>query len=81
VLSTAPAGDAVGNRGRDVRSADDESRQRRYGALSESLAELERFLQRKNVTAAELIGLAADRRKAFAQMPLSEGNWRNYVPA
>jgi dihydroorotate dehydrogenase (NAD+) catalytic subunit len=54
---------------------------RGYGALSDALAELESFLQRKNVTAAELIGLAADRRKTFAQMPLIEGNWRNYVPA
>ena len=43
---------------------------RGYGALSDALAELETFLQRKNVTAAELIGLAADRRKTFAQMPL-----------
>jgi len=54
---------------------------RGYGALSEALAELEAFLRRKNVPAAELIGVAADRRKTFAQMPLIEGNWRNYVPA
>ena len=54
---------------------------RGYGALSDALAKLETFLQRKNVTAAELIGLAADRRKTFAQMPLVADNWRNYVPA
>jgi dihydroorotate dehydrogenase (NAD+) catalytic subunit len=54
---------------------------RGYRALSDALAELEAFLRRKNVRAAELIGVAADRRKTFAQMPLIEGNWRNYVPA
>ena len=34
----------------------------------------------KTHEAADLVGLAADRRKTFADMPLRAGNWRNYVP-
>jgi dihydroorotate dehydrogenase len=47
--------------------------------LSSALAELAAYLQRKGLNAAELIGLAADRRKAFADMPLRTNNWKNYV--
>jgi dihydroorotate dehydrogenase len=54
---------------------------RGFDLLSDALAELEGFLERKNVTAAALIGRAADRRKTFAHMPLRQENWRNYVPA
>ncbi|MDC7789526.1 tRNA-dihydrouridine synthase [Rhodoplanes sp. TEM] len=53
---------------------------RGFELLSDSLAELEAYLARKGVTAAELIGRAADSRKSFAQMPLRQDNWRNYVP-
>jgi dihydroorotate dehydrogenase len=54
---------------------------RGYDLLSDALAEFEEFLARKNVTAAELVGRAADRRKTFAEMPLRQDNWRRYVPA
>jgi dihydroorotate dehydrogenase (NAD+) catalytic subunit len=54
---------------------------RGYDLLSDALAEFEQFLVRKNVTAAELVGRAADRRKTFAEMPLRPDNWRRYVPA
>jgi len=54
---------------------------RGYGLLSAALDEFGRFLSRKDVTARDLIGLAADRRKTFAAMPARPGNWRNYVPA
>ena len=33
------------------------------------------------VAARELIGGTADRRKAFAAMPLRQDNWRRYVPS
>jgi dihydroorotate dehydrogenase (NAD+) catalytic subunit len=54
---------------------------RGYEVLSDALAELDGYLARKGVTAADLIGRAADRRKAFADMPVKQNNWRNYVPA
>ena len=47
--------------------------------LTSALAELDAYLQRKGMTAAELVGLAADRRKTFADMPLRTNNWKNYV--
>lgn len=47
--------------------------------LSFALAELDAYLQRKNISAAEIIGVAADRRKAFADMPLHTDNWKKYV--
>ena len=54
---------------------------RRYDVLAEALAEFDGFLERKNITAADLIGQAADRRKTFADMPTRTDNWRNYCPA
>jgi dihydroorotate dehydrogenase (NAD+) catalytic subunit len=54
---------------------------RGYGVLAEALTEFDRFLERKSVTAADLIGRAADRRKTFADMPMRQDNWRNYCPA
>jgi dihydroorotate dehydrogenase (NAD+) catalytic subunit len=54
---------------------------RGYDVLAEALAEFHGFLERKNITAADLIGQAADRRKTFADMPTRTDNWRNYCPA
>jgi dihydroorotate dehydrogenase (NAD+) catalytic subunit len=54
---------------------------RGFDILADALAELEGFLARKQVKAPELVGRAADRRKTFAQMPLRQDNWRNYIPA
>ncbi|KQY97367.1 dihydroorotate dehydrogenase [Pseudolabrys sp. Root1462] len=48
-------------------------------SLSFALAELEAYLQRKNIDAAEIIGVAADKRKTFADMPLRTDNWKKYV--
>jgi dihydroorotate dehydrogenase (NAD+) catalytic subunit len=53
---------------------------RGYGLLSVALAEFEAYLARKGVSATDLIGRAADRRKAFAEMPMRPDNWRRYVP-
>ena len=54
---------------------------RGFNLLSDALAELADYLKRKNLAARDLIGLAADRRKSFADMPLLQDNWRNYIPA
>jgi dihydroorotate dehydrogenase (NAD+) catalytic subunit len=47
--------------------------------LSSALEELHAYLQRKGMTAAELVGVAADQRKTFADMPLRTNNWKKYV--
>ena len=47
--------------------------------LSGALAELQSYLERKNLNASDLIGVAADRRRTFQAMPLKTGNWKNYV--
>jgi dihydroorotate dehydrogenase (NAD+) catalytic subunit len=47
--------------------------------LTSALAEFEAYLQRKGLNAAEIVGVAADQRKAFPDMPLRTDNWRNYI--
>jgi dihydroorotate dehydrogenase (NAD+) catalytic subunit len=47
--------------------------------LSSALQELDAYLQRKGITAAELIGVAADQRRAFSDMPLRTDDWKKYV--
>ncbi len=47
--------------------------------LSAALQEFDDYLQRKGMTAAQLIGMAADHRKTFSDMPLRTNNWRKYV--
>lgn len=49
--------------------------------LQSALAEFEEYLQRKGLNAMDLIGVAADQRKSFPEMPLRPDNWRNYIPA
>ncbi|WP_448956602.1 hypothetical protein [Labrys neptuniae] len=53
---------------------------RGYGAISQSVAELDAYCQAKDMSAAALVGVAADRRKAFAQMPLLDDHWRQFIP-
>jgi dihydroorotate dehydrogenase (NAD+) catalytic subunit len=53
---------------------------RGYAVLSDALAEFERYLADKNVSAMDLVGRAADARKTFADMPPKPDNWRRYVP-
>ena len=48
-------------------------------ALSGALAEFQTYLERKGLSAAELIGVAADRRRPFQAMPLKTDNWKKYV--
>lgn len=47
--------------------------------LTTALTEFEFYLQRKRLNAGELIGVAADQRKTFPEMPLRTDNWRKYV--
>ena len=53
---------------------------RGFGLLSQALADFEAYLKRKQLNAAQLVGLAADKRKPFPAMPLRTDNWKNYVP-
>ena len=53
---------------------------RGYSVLSDALAEFDRYLADKKVSALDLIGRAADARRTFADMPPKPDNWRNYVP-
>jgi dihydroorotate dehydrogenase (NAD+) catalytic subunit len=53
---------------------------RGYSVLSDALAEFERYLADKSVSAMDLVGRAADARKTFADMPPKPDNWRRYVP-
>ncbi len=47
--------------------------------LRDALQEFDSYLRRKDLTAGDLVGRAADKRKTFAEMPLRPDNWRNYV--
>jgi len=47
--------------------------------LTKALEELTSYLNRKQISAAQLIGVAADQRKTFAEMPLLSDNWRKYI--
>jgi dihydroorotate dehydrogenase (NAD+) catalytic subunit len=53
---------------------------RGYDVLSNAISEFEGYLAGKSLRAMELIGRAADSRKAFADMPAKPGNWRKYLP-
>jgi dihydroorotate dehydrogenase (NAD+) catalytic subunit len=53
---------------------------RGFDVLQGALNEFDEFLTRKGTSAAELVGVAADRRKSFADMAYRPDNWRRYVP-
>jgi dihydroorotate dehydrogenase (NAD+) catalytic subunit len=53
---------------------------RGFGLLEDSLRDFSAYLAKQNLNAADLIGRAADQRKAFVDMPLRVDNWRRYVP-
>jgi dihydroorotate dehydrogenase (NAD+) catalytic subunit len=53
---------------------------RGFEVISKSLDELDGFLAAKGITAADLVGRAADSRKTFADMPLRHDHWRGFVP-
>lgn len=47
--------------------------------LASALTDFAAYLHRKGTTAADLVGVAADRRKPFSDMPLRANGWRTYV--
>ena len=51
-----------------------------FGVLAEAVETLGAYLERQGMDAAELVGLAADRVKAFAELPLRPGFWESFVP-
>ena len=53
---------------------------RGYDVIAGSIAELDGYLAGRGMTAAGLVGIAADRRKSFADMPLRHDHWRAFIP-
>lgn len=53
---------------------------RGYRVITDSVAELDAYCRAKGMRAADLVGIAADRRRSFAEMPLLDDNWRRFVP-
>lgn len=53
---------------------------RGFGLIGQALDELGGYLARKGLAAGELVGLAADRRRSFAQMDEPRESWRAHVP-
>ncbi|MBI5114367.1 tRNA-dihydrouridine synthase [Rhodoplanes serenus] len=54
---------------------------RGFSVLAAAVAELDEYLARKGVTARDLIGRAADRRKTFAELPPRPDGWRRHIPS
>ncbi len=48
--------------------------------ISESLEELKKYLDRKAVSAKDLIGEAADKLATYQQQPARPGHWKKFVP-
>jgi dihydroorotate dehydrogenase (NAD+) catalytic subunit len=53
---------------------------RGFEVLAAALDEFSDYLAAKQLTARDLIGRAADQRRAFAVMPMRPDNWRKYIP-
>jgi dihydroorotate dehydrogenase (NAD+) catalytic subunit len=53
---------------------------RGFGVLTDAVASLDAYLAAKGLTAPDLVGRAADARKTFADMPLLDDHWRNFIP-
>ncbi|MDV4145377.1 dihydroorotate dehydrogenase [Shimia sp. FJ5] len=53
---------------------------RGFDVISDSISELDAYCHAKGVTVVDLIGRAADARKAFADMPELDNHWQSFVP-
>lgn len=53
---------------------------RGFDLITDSIVELEAYCRKKNMHAADLVGVAADRRKSFAEMPPLDDHWRKFIP-
>ena len=51
-----------------------------YQVINKSIEQLEEFLEKKNMTTDELIGLAADKVKTYAEQESRKEYWRNFTP-
>ncbi|OYU37891.1 MAG: dihydroorotate dehydrogenase [Pseudorhodobacter sp. PARRP1] len=54
---------------------------RGWPVLTRAVAELDAYCATKGVTVAGIIGRAADARKRFADMPVLDAHWQNFIPA
>jgi len=54
---------------------------RGFQVLSDAVTELAAYLARKQMTAQDLIGHAADARQSFGSLPPLREKWKDYVPA
>ncbi|WP_312527613.1 dihydroorotate dehydrogenase [Paracoccus sp. (in: a-proteobacteria)] len=54
---------------------------RGWDVIREAVAQLDEYLSQKGLSAAQLIGRAADTRRNFADMPVLDQVWRNHIPA
>lgn len=53
---------------------------RGFDVLSDAVTEFNAYLGRKNISACDLVGRAADARKTFAELPPLQDEWKRYVP-
>lgn len=53
---------------------------RGFDVLTEAVAQLGDYLERKGLTAEQIVGRAADARRSFAEMPLRTDHWRAFIP-
>ena len=51
-----------------------------YGVITDAMRELQDYLNEKNMDATDLIGLAADRVKTYADQDRKEDYWRQFTP-
>ena len=51
-----------------------------YDVISKAIRQLDNYLDENNLTASDLIGLAADRVKTYAEQENNEDYWREFVP-
>lgn len=53
---------------------------RGFGVITDAVQELEEYCRGKGCGAADLVGIAADRRRSFRDMPALDNHWRKFIP-
>ena len=51
-----------------------------YAVIDKTLRQLEKYLKQKNMNTTDLIGLAADRVKTYAEQDSKVDHWRKFTP-
>lgn len=54
---------------------------RGWDVIGAAVAELQAYCEAKGMDAAALVGVAADRRRRFADMPRLDAHWKSFIPA